>query len=176
MCWHGSVLVPIVGEIGMMTDVIKETLEAYGLTLTSTLVKDEFNGRNGMSVWAVTILSSGQSFQTEYSMGAAHRNYRGKPIKLPSPYKRLSVEELERLKRTVPNKPDLLDVVYCLVSDAQCVAFGQTFEDFAADLGYDEDSRTAERAYNACRDTYFAMIRLVGQSGFEELCELYQDY
>lgn len=163
----------------IMSDVILGTLEAYDLKLTATLVKDEFNGREGMAKWAITIHTDGQCLQTEYSMGCAHRHHPrnpNRPIKLPSPYKRLTVDELERLKRTVPNKPELTDVMYSLVLDAQCVAFGQTFEDFAAELGYDEDSRTAERAFNACRDTYFGLIRMVGQKGFEELCELYQDY
>ena len=40
-------------------------------------------------------------------------------------------------------------VMGCLVSDAQ--AGSGTFHDFCADLGYDEDSRSAEATWKACQ-------------------------
>lgn len=44
--------------------------------------------------------------------------------------------------------PELADVLECLVSDAASGV--QAFEVFCAELGYDEDSRTAERTWKAC--------------------------
>jgi hypothetical protein len=60
--------------------------------------------------------------------------------------------------------------------DAQCVGDGQTFEDFASDLGYEEDSRKAEKIFQGCRDEYFGMLRLCGCELLDELGELFQDY
>jgi len=154
---------------------IEETLSDLGFRINAVLVRDDFNGYEGMSHWAVTILKDGQSLQVEYSMGAAHRHYphSRRPVKLP--YNgRISVDELNRNKRSIPNNPTLADVMYSVVSDAQAVAYGQTFEDFAAEFGYDEDSRTAERAFNGCRDEFFGLQRL--GANLDELSELFQDY
>lgn len=164
----------------MTIEQIVDDLSARGVTLEATLVRDEFNGRDGQAVWAVTILRNGQSFQTEFSQGCAYRYY-PKSSRLgkwqPHPYhQRMTIYLENRYKQSKPSKPTIDSVMACIVSDAQCVAFGQTFEDFAADMGYDEDSRSAEKCYNACRDEYFALIRLFGSDGFEELCELFQDY
>jgi hypothetical protein len=157
---------------------IEAKLTDMGVVLTSTLVRDEFNGRtnrNGQSVWAVTIVRNGESFQTEYSMGAAYRHYRNnRPIQIK--HYNLTVYDCDRYNQTKPDNPSLDDVLHCFVMDAQGVGDGQTFEDWAADYGYEVDSREAEKSFNACRDSYFAMIRLFGSDGFEELCELFQDY
>lgn len=45
--------------------------------------------------------------------------------------------------------PTAADVLSCLLMDAR--AAGSTFEDWCADLGYDSDSRKAERVWDACR-------------------------
>jgi hypothetical protein len=156
---------------------IEATLMGMGFTLDSKKVRDDFNGRDGSTTWAVTIVRNGQSLQVEYSMGAAHRHYRGgQPIQLPysGQYNKMTTDMLERNKRSIPNKPTLTGVLYSVVSDAQCVAYGQTFADFAAELGYDEDSRTAEKAYNGCRDEFFGLKRL--GANLDELSELFQDY
>jgi len=44
---------------------------------------------------------------------------------------------------------DILNAFYCFVSDA--VSGSESFEDFCSNLGYDEDSRTAEKIYKACQ-------------------------
>lgn len=63
-----------------------------------------------------------------------------------------------------PTLPDVLD---CLVSDAEYV--DRAFEEFCADLGYDEDSRTAERVYQACVRTGRALRRLFTLAELETL-------
>jgi len=159
----------------MTQDQIDSILTDKGVALDVTLVRDDFDGREGSTTWAVTITRNGQSFQTEYTQGCYHRHYRsGRPINLP--FGGVTIATVEKNKRTRPNKPILADVLHALVSDAQCVAFGQTFEDFAGAMGYDTDSREAERVYNGCRDEYFGLVRLFGSDGLEELCELFQDY
>jgi len=171
----------------MTPEEITQNLTDRGFALASTLVRDDFNGRDGSATWAITITRNGQSFQTEYTAGAAHRYYpkrcrivplkhRGKRI----PYNHLSsartTHEIERNKQSRPSEPELADVLCCIVWDAQSVMFGQTFEEFASDYGYDEDSRRAEKCYNACREAHYALIRLCGNEGLEELQELFIDY
>ena len=45
--------------------------------------------------------------------------------------------------------PTAEGVLYCLLSDAS-VEDARSFEEWASDLGYDPDSRTAERTYQTC--------------------------
>ncbi len=45
-------------------------------------------------------------------------------------------------------EPTAADVLSCLASDASGIT--SDFEEWARDLGYDPDSRTAERTYKAC--------------------------
>lgn len=48
----------------------------------------------------------------------------------------------------------------CLLSDA--ASGDSTFEDFCAELGYDQDSRKAERVWKACKQTRSRLERLLG--------------
>lgn len=50
----------------------------------------------------------------------------------------------------IDHEPRVGDVLESLALDINSAA--ETFEDWAAECGYDEDSRRAERTYNACRD------------------------
>ena len=45
--------------------------------------------------------------------------------------------------------PELGEVLDCLLADAWGLANSRSFEDWAAELGYDEDSRKAEKTYRA---------------------------
>ena len=159
----------------MSKDTISQELEAKGFTMESELVCDNFDGRNGDSVWSVTVLRNGQEFQTEYTQGCHFRHYRGGRAFNP-PYGRLTVHDAAMNKQTIPDDPILADVMHSLVCDAQCVADGQTFESFADDMGYDTDSRGAERVYNGCRDEYFGLIRLCGSLDLDVLSQMFQDY
>lgn len=158
------------------TTNLYEALTALGYVMTFKLVSDDFDGRKGSHTFAVKLDRNGQSFETEYTAGCAHRHYashRSGPIEFD--YNGLiTVDELAERKRTIPNHPTLADVVNCIVSDAQAVADGQSFEDFAADMGWDEDSRKAEKCYHGCRDAYFALVRL--GADFDGLAELFVDY
>ncbi len=53
--------------------------------------------------------------------------------------------------KTTMNDDDLKDALRCIVDDA---LYGlMAFEEFCAELGYDEDSRSAERTHKACIKT-----------------------
>ena len=158
---------------------IEETLTNLGLKIESTLLRDDFDGRKGDAHWQVTLICNGQAFSTEYHMGCAHR-YHTTPLGKRSSkefvvkHGRMTIHELERYKRSKPKNPTLADVMHSIVSDAQCVAYGQTFEQFAEEMGYDVDSRNAEGVFNGCREEYFALQRL--GLDLDELSELFQDY
>lgn len=156
-----------------MSDKISQVLMAMGFTLESELVRDDFDGVKGDSVWSVTVGRNGGKYQTEYTHGCAFRHHKGgRAIDLS--YGRVTVAEAEENKRTLPDEPAMADVMNSFVGDAQCVSDGQTFEDFADELGYDTDSRDAERIYNGCRDEYFALIRL--GADLDVLSQMFQDY
>ena len=159
----------------MSKDTISQELTDKGFAMESELVRDEFNGLEGVSVWTVTITRNGQEFQTEYTQGCHFRHHRnGQPIKPLAMSGRLTVDGLAENKHTMPDEPILADVMSSLVMDAQSVTDGQTFEDFADDMGYDTDSREAERVYNGCLDEYFGLIRL--GADLDVMSQMFQDY
>lgn len=71
--------------------------------------------------WKVTLRHKERRLTTEFHQGSAH---------------------------TSP--PTAADVLSCLVSDAVSVEQEPDFEGWAESLGYDSDSRKAERVYRAC--------------------------
>lgn len=172
---------------------IGATLADQGWTLTHHCT--DRGSYKEPSKWAVTISRDGKSFTTEYTMGSGFRqwskragsllrhewagcfnNKRPRPgTKVPLHLGGFSVDEAHLLLTcTEPTPPELPDVLWSLVMDAEGVRHGQTFEDWAADLGYDTDSRKAERCYNACRDEWSALVRL--GADFDALNALFEDY
>lgn len=55
---------------------------------------------------------------------------------------------------------ELLNAFYFFVSDA-CRGF-YSFHEFCLEFGYDEDSRNAERIFNACKRSYKSFSRISG--------------
>jgi hypothetical protein len=70
-------------------------------------------------------------------------------------------------------EPALRSVLDCLASDASSLDTRGTFEEWAADLGWDPDSRTAERSYRACQRQTRQLRTLLGTEAYEALltCE-----
>lgn len=66
-------------------------------------------------------------------------------------------------------EPTAEDVLNCLASDS---AGPDSFEEFCSEYGYDEDSRTAERIFNACQRQKAELESFLGTELFSEL--LYQ--
>ena len=66
-------------------------------------------------------------------------------------------------------EPTTEDVLDCLASDAGSMINAQTFEDWASELGYDTDSRKAEKIYKACDRQKDNLERLL-DGGLESLC------
>ncbi len=80
-----------------------------------------------------------------------------------------------RFDKKTPILPDLADVMHCLVLDASVLDCGG-FENWAADFGYDTDSRKAEATYRQCLDLAVKMRAAFGDAGMAEMSTLFQDY
>lgn len=78
--------------------------------------------------------------------------------------------KLEAVSKPKPLNID--DVLYSLVLDSQLSS--EDFEDFCANLGYDEDSRKAEEIYRDCRKNAKKVKTFI--NNLEEAYELFQDY
>lgn len=71
--------------------------------------------------------------------------------------------------------PTLIDVVYSLLSDSDVLSCSG-FEDWASNLGYDTDSREAEKIYKACLEIGLKLQAVLGHKALEALREAFQDY
>jgi len=58
----------------------------------------------------------------------------------------------------ISNDQENVLALYCALSEA--ISAKESFEDFCAELGYDNDSRTAERVYKACEKTLSKVERV----------------
>jgi hypothetical protein len=72
-------------------------------------------------------------------------------------------------------KPDTLDVLHSLAMDSDVLDAGG-FEQWASDLGYDTDSREAERTYRACLDLALKLRAALGDSGLQDLRNAFEGY
>lgn len=70
----------------------------------------------------------------------------------------------QKLKLVKGKEPELYDILTCLTK----YEVG-TFEDFCSEFGYDEDSRSAEKTYNAVVKEYESMCRLFSDEELEVL-------
>ena len=166
------------------------TLEALGVTLAATFVPQSqsrnSNEKRPTLNWRVVVVRSKRpQYACDYTQGIAHApGYPQTLRKSPN----LAANERHAAERgRYPQNwesaaathdkpltpPKLAEVLSSLLLDS--TAFGQTFEDWANDYGYDTDSREAERTYNACRDAGAAMAKLFTGQEIEtlrELCDL----
>ena len=74
----------------------------------------------------------------------------------------------------ITTDPDIQSVFHAILSDAD--GTDEPFEDWAENLGFDTDSRKAERAYNQCKATAEALERMFSDISLDDLRELFSDY
>jgi hypothetical protein len=175
----------------------ENTLAILGLSMTALpLAKRrepiDFPGAHHWSV-VVTCAPQGSADRTmecEYSMGSAHmdkvpyaqaaRQKHGMTQRdydtMPKPGSRMSLWQ-EQCASIVwkPKAPTLADVMHSLTMDAS-VLDCRSFEDWAAEYGYDTDSRKAEQVYDACLKSALELRALVGDSGLRALQSAFQEY
>ena len=68
----------------------------------------------------------------------------------------------------IEQEPTVEDVLDCLASEASGIDYG-TFEDWAEELGYDTDSRRAERTYKAVQAQSGELLGFLGADAYETL-------
>lgn len=80
-------------------------------------------------------------------------------------------EDGKRFALTVPffmgmghygKAPDTATVLNCLISDAGSVEDASSFAEWASELGYDPDSRKAEKIFKACKRGQVHLKRFLG--------------
>lgn len=91
--------------------------------------------------WKCVLKSAGSQMTVYFSMGYGHN---GK----------------------APKADDILD---CLASDAATIENSRDFEDWAAELGYGDDSRKAERTFHVCEKQAAKLKRFLGEPAYERL-------
>ena len=124
----------------------------HPIQMTTTFLgirASENRGPHNMHQWFVVLTFQGREMTQMYWTGLGH------------------VVRRNALK-TEPKIPNIVDVLACLQSDA---SMSDTFEDFCAGMGYDEDSRNAYRTWEACQDIGRKLRKLLGYTTYRELME-----
>lgn len=126
-------------------------LEKMGVSFASLRINERPDGLMpdmpaGSSHWRILIRRDGKDMTIYYSMGAAHTG-----------------------------TPDDLDVFNSLLMDTADID-GANFEDWAENLGFDPDSRKAERTFKACQETLLNLRTLFNESELSDMRELFADY
>ncbi len=106
-------------------------------------------------------LDQDQALRRTCETGRNHFDRDGKPYS----YQAVPVS------RTLP-APELADVLYSLVSDSDALDY-PTFEDWAENLGYDTDSRQAERTYRACLESALQLRQIIDLDAARDALEDY---
>jgi hypothetical protein len=173
----------------------KESIEqlavARGLTLDVQFVPFSKSPRRDEKHpslnWNVSLLKNGDCVvTTPYSAGCGH---------CPSYQQNATVDDAEAvawecengkkckklhtvewyLKSGTPILPSIADVLSCLISDGSAVDFS-TFEEWAAELGYNSDSRKDEAIYRVCLQIGLSLRNKLGEALLQELRDALQDY
>lgn len=127
--------------------------------------------------WRVSVRRNGRPFhETDYSAGCAyspeHQKNRGRVTAAVVAECETGIVYGTRFTAVPP--PSAADVVHCLILDAS--GTDERFEEWAASLGYDPDSRTAERVFNACRETAAALRRTFTPAELAQLEDAFSAY
>lgn len=151
-------------------ETVQQTMAEYcaakGITSTAERIPARTDGSGSewqadAFHWRVTLRRGNDTFPLEYSCGSAHASLRRVPGWMPGEWVSC-VKDAANPKpsfghgvkvwcKVTPTPPTTEDVLDSLRSDAESVAWS-TFEDWCLELGYDTDSRRAERSYHACQE------------------------
>lgn len=172
-----------------ITEHVAAFLNDRGITYSTQFVPQSMSRnseeKNRSLNWRVTLRGKTGHLTTDYMQGIAHiPNYQHNDKRTVDHAER---EELAAEKgryalskasifpqRALPS-PSVADVLYSLVQDSSALDSG-SFPDWASELGYDPDSRKAERTYNQCIEIGRTLRDLFGHAGFATLREMFADY
>jgi hypothetical protein len=119
-------------------------VEKYSVRMVATRTDSNRNMENSadMDHWLVRLTFERNSMELVFSQGRGHNG----------------------------KAPELEGVLSCLASDAASMDAARSFEDWANELGFDHDSRKAEKIYNATRKQVDDLRALFGNTdGFDVL-------
>ena len=110
----------------------------------------------------------------EWKMSGSHQqNWNNHVVTVTNNKKRFSFEFWGSIQDPeIKSDQENVFALYCALIDATCA--NETFKNFCGDLGYNEDSRTAERIYKACGRT-LAKVNRVFDCDLYELCNEIQE-
>lgn len=171
-----------------MKDPVKPTIESLGLnaTITPNGVRSMNEGEHPMCAWICTFTNfktrrsenfnyftgSGcgnkypRSFvESKYGMADVKNILSGRVVD-KSIACRLAHEWNAKTKWT----PDPVEVLWAIAHDGD--ALESTFEDWAFGLGYDSDSRQAEKIYRASQDNALRLRRILSADKIQLLKEV----
>lgn len=174
---------------------------AQGLTMAATFIpfsqsrnaSPQEDGKPWRSLnWKVRIERAGRLvLETDYAQGEGYcpaykapREKLGHPRSVPrhdqilheieTGYTRAPMFWGSGLGKKLP-PPSIADVLASLSLDASVLDEGG-FENWAASLGYDTDSRKAEATYRACLEIALKLRGALGEDGLKALRDAAQDY
>lgn len=161
------------------TETFSAFAERYNLSLTAKPADDHTMSvhRKDPFKWECTLSSDKGSMTFPYTMGCGLLEKRANRYSkewTPSyaPLLTTRIDEYSFADLYRPRKPDM-ESVLCSFADEASIEDALCFEDWALDLGYDTDSREAERIYRQCQKQTFDLCKVIGRTGLDELrqCE-----
>jgi hypothetical protein len=137
--------------------------------------------------WFYTLNTPKRHMSGYFSTGIGHRTYNVGEARrlglwnsnkfkagdrLPS---RFVVADAQYAKAFIPTAPTIAAILYCLASDASGIDNARTFEEWASDLGYDTDSRTAHKTYKVTKRQTQKLKALLGPEWYALLLDTEND-
>lgn len=135
--------------------------------------------------WTITVTRGRMSITTDYTQGIGHmpgyQQMRRRTLDVAKQEetaaetgKVIPLGTTWKPGKTIP-VPSLDDVLYSLVMDASTIDCA-TYEEFASEYGYDEDSRKGEAIYRAGLEIGLRMRSMFGEEGLTRLRALFEGY
>ncbi|QJI53029.1 hypothetical protein XccvBFoX4_gp75 [Xanthomonas phage FoX4] len=179
-----------VSQFDDLADDREFIIDAMGVTISAQFVPFSQSRNKGDKLpslnWKVTLkLRDKEVITTDYMQGSAHCPTYKKPVKLASGARDTHMTEKAIAsecesgrryndKRTMIEPPSVVDVMYCLLSDARALDC-RDFEYWCSDYGYDSDSIKAKAAYDYCVTEGLKLRSAFGADRFYQLQELFGD-
>jgi hypothetical protein len=180
------------------TAKLSAAINALGLTIESKFVPFSLSRNNGEKHstlnWEITLKRAGRAIlTTDYGAGQAHcPAYVKGVLYWEGAYEMrtaiaMECEQGKEAKKAFsggrpyiapgskPIQPDAVGVIWALSRDADVMNYSD-FESWAAEFGYETDSRKAESIYRACLETALKLRGAIGEAGIEALHTAGEDY
>lgn len=154
-----------------MTITAQEQLDKHidSLGLTIDCKFKPWSGKGEACLkWDVTLRHRGDRVLTcEYTAGIGH----APSYPAAAAYDECRTGYSAGIGRTKPILPDIKDFVQSICLESSALDY-RSFEDWAREYGYDEDSRKAEKMYRECLQHGIMLRASLGGEKFDHLCHL----